>query len=120
MFALRSFVEFNAAYEKCKGQFDVIINCVSARINFSGVLGMLAPDGVAVQVRASVLDLQSKSTLCRMRQFTRGEVLTITMCAMQHTKSMRVQCVATLLWTEVEHSFVVSCISSPLCWRSWQ
>lgn len=49
---LRSFVEFNAAYEQCKGRFDVIINCVAVRINFQGVLGMLAPDGVAVQVRA--------------------------------------------------------------------
>jgi D-arabinose 1-dehydrogenase-like Zn-dependent alcohol dehydrogenase len=47
---LRSFVEFNAAYEQCKGKFDVIINCVAVRINFQGVLGMLAPDGVAVQV----------------------------------------------------------------------
>lgn len=43
------FVEFNAAYEQCKGRFDVIINCVAVRINFQGVLGMLAPDGVAVQ-----------------------------------------------------------------------
>lgn len=43
------FVEFNAAYEACKGQFDVIINCVSAKLDFGKVLGMLGPDGVAVQ-----------------------------------------------------------------------
>ncbi|KAF8056340.1 adhA [Scenedesmus sp. PABB004] len=43
------FVEFGSAYTECKGRFDVIINCVSASINFPGVIGMLAPDGVAVQ-----------------------------------------------------------------------
>jgi D-arabinose 1-dehydrogenase-like Zn-dependent alcohol dehydrogenase len=53
--ATRRFVEFNAAYEQCKGQFDVIINCVAVRVNFKGVLGMLAPDGVAVQVTWVVL-----------------------------------------------------------------
>jgi D-arabinose 1-dehydrogenase-like Zn-dependent alcohol dehydrogenase len=50
MSVARRFVEFNAAYEQCRGAFDVIINCVAVSINFQGVLGMLAPDGVAVQV----------------------------------------------------------------------
>eukprot|EP00878_Enallax_costatus_P011767 GHUV01012283.1.p1 GENE.GHUV01012283.1~~GHUV01012283.1.p1 ORF type:complete len:349 (+),score=57.72 GHUV01012283.1:194-1240(+) len=44
-----NFVEFNTAYTQCKQHFDVILNCVAARINFSGVLGMLAYDGVAIQ-----------------------------------------------------------------------
>lgn len=44
-------MEFSKAFEECKDTFDVIINCVSAKIDFSGVLGMLGHDGVAVQVR---------------------------------------------------------------------
>jgi uncharacterized zinc-type alcohol dehydrogenase-like protein len=43
------FKEFNAAFQECKGSFDVILNCVSAKIDFAGMMGMLAPDGVAVQ-----------------------------------------------------------------------
>lgn len=44
-------MEFNAAFSECKDEFDVIINCVSAKVDFSGMMGMLAHDGVAVQVR---------------------------------------------------------------------
>lgn len=77
MFGMCRFVEFNAAYEKCKGKFDVIVNCVAASINFTGVLGMLAPDGVAVQVRILVLDLHSKSILRCMRQYNREECATV-------------------------------------------
>jgi D-arabinose 1-dehydrogenase-like Zn-dependent alcohol dehydrogenase len=47
------FMEFNAAFKECKGNFDVILNCVSARIDFAGMMAMLAPDGVAVQVRGA-------------------------------------------------------------------
>eukprot|EP00775_Hariotina_reticulata_P004585 gene4585-4839_t len=43
------FVSFDKAYEDCKGKFDVIINCVSARLDFPKVLGMLSTDGVAIQ-----------------------------------------------------------------------
>lgn len=46
-------MEFNAAFSECKDQFDVIVNCVSAKVNFSGMMGMLAHDGVAVQVRSA-------------------------------------------------------------------
>jgi D-arabinose 1-dehydrogenase-like Zn-dependent alcohol dehydrogenase len=46
-------MEFNAAFKECKGNFDVILNCVSARIDFAGMMAMLAPDGVAVQVRGA-------------------------------------------------------------------
>lgn len=45
------FKEFSAAFRECKDSFDVIINCVSAKVDFSGMMGMLAHDGVAVQVR---------------------------------------------------------------------
>lgn len=44
------FIEFNTAFKDCKGQFDVLVNCVSAKVDFSGMLGMLTNDGVAVQV----------------------------------------------------------------------
>lgn len=45
---------FDKAYTECKGAFELIINCVSARLDFPGVLGMLCADGVAVQVRDCV------------------------------------------------------------------
>lgn len=45
----RRFVEFSKAFHECKGSFDVIINCVSASLDFSGMMGMLGNDGVAVQ-----------------------------------------------------------------------
>lgn len=44
------FVEFGKAFQECKGSFDVVINCVSASLDFSGMMGMLSNDGVAVQV----------------------------------------------------------------------
>ena len=47
----RRFIEFGAAFKECKDSFDVIINAVSAKVDFSGMMGMLAHDGVAVQVR---------------------------------------------------------------------
>lgn len=33
-----------------QGKFDIIINCVSAKLDFPKVLGMLSTDGVAIQV----------------------------------------------------------------------
>lgn len=44
-------MEFGAAFKECKASFDVIINAVSANVDFSGMMGMLAHDGVAVQVQ---------------------------------------------------------------------
>lgn len=44
------FKEFGAAFKECRDHFDVIVNCVSAKVDFSGMMGMLAHDGVAVQV----------------------------------------------------------------------
>jgi len=51
----RRFVEFSKAFHECKGSFDVIINCVSASLDFSGMMGMLGNDGVAVQVSLGFL-----------------------------------------------------------------
>jgi D-arabinose 1-dehydrogenase-like Zn-dependent alcohol dehydrogenase len=50
VFAACRFKEFNAAFKECVGQFDVVINCVSAKVDFGRMMGMLAHDGVAVQV----------------------------------------------------------------------
>jgi D-arabinose 1-dehydrogenase-like Zn-dependent alcohol dehydrogenase len=51
-----SFVAFDKAFTECRGKFDVVLNCVSASIDSAGVLGMLGPDGVAVQVRGACPD----------------------------------------------------------------
>lgn len=47
------FIEFKTAFKECKDSFDVIINCVSAKIDFGGMMGMLSHDGVVVQVSSS-------------------------------------------------------------------
>jgi D-arabinose 1-dehydrogenase-like Zn-dependent alcohol dehydrogenase len=46
-------MEFGAAFKECKDSFDIIINAVSAKVDFSGMMAMLAHDGVAVQVRGA-------------------------------------------------------------------